>query len=198
MPIISEHAVFIFVAQIGIILLFARIFGEFAIRLSQPIIVGEVIAGIILGPSVFGKILPDVRTVLFPVEGFQPYILQGLSWLCVLFLLLITGLEIDFRASIRQGKQGVYISILGLVASMVSCMIATQFLPETLYPDGVDPFHVNLLLSVALSVVAIPVIAKILFDLKILKSEVGLKIITSGVLSDVWGWAVLAVVIALI
>ncbi|MCA9406399.1 MAG: cation:proton antiporter [Candidatus Omnitrophica bacterium] len=198
MEVLSEHAVFIFIAELGIIILAARIFGEIAGRLGQPVIVGEVLAGIILGPSIFGKFLPEWRHTLFPETGPHPYLLQGISWLCVIFLLLITGLEIDFRASLRQGKQSIYISLLALIFSFSGVFLITPFLPDFLYPPDVNPTHINLMLSLALSVVAIPVIAKILFDLKILRSEVGLKVLTSGILSDVWGWSLLAVLIALI
>lgn len=198
MHVLSEHSVFIFVAQIGLILLFARIFGEIAHKLGQPVIVGEVFAGIILGPSVFGNFLPDLYRDLFPNTGHQPYLLQAVSWLCVIFLLMITGLEIDIRASLRQGKQSLYISILSLILTFIGTYIACQFLPEVLYTEGVNPVHVHLMTTISLSVVAIPVIAKILFDLKILRSNVGVNIITSGVLCDVWGWIAVAVIIAVI
>jgi len=198
MSILTEHDVFIFVAQLGIIILFARIFGEIAKKLEQPIIVGEVLAGIVLGPMIFGNIFPHWHEFLFPQAGPHPYLLQGISWLCVLFLLLITGLEIDFRASIKQGKQCFLISILGLICSLIGTYAALIFFPSYFYTSGVNPFHTKLLVAMALSVVAIPVIAKILFDLKILRSEVGVKILTSGVLSDVWGWTLLAVIISLI
>jgi len=198
MAILSEHAVFIFIAQIGVILLAARIFGEIAIKFDQPVIVGEVVAGIFLGPAIFGKLLPNLRDALFPTYGPQPYLLQGLSWLCVIFLLMITGLEIDLRASLRQGRQAIYISIIGLIFCFSGVFAAIGYMPDHLYPIGMSPWKVNMLASLALSVVAIPVIAKILFDLKILKSEVGLKILTAGVLSDIWGWSILAVMVSLI
>jgi len=198
MAILSEHDVFLFVAELGIIVLAARFFGEIARRLGQPIIVGEVIAGVVLGPMVFGNLLPEYRDILFPAHGLHPYLLQGISWLCVIFLLLITGLEIDFRSSIKQGRSSLVISFLGISVPLLGIFALTQFMPAKYIPDGVQPLHVQLLISVALSVVAIPVISKILFDLKILRSEVGVKILTSGVLSDVWGWLLLAIVVALI
>jgi len=198
MAMLSEYDVFIFITQLGVIILAARIFGEIAKKFGQPIVVGEVLAGIILGSSVFGHFLPAWHKILFPSHGVHSYLLQGISWLCVLFLLLITGLEIDFRASIRQGRQCFLISILGLCAALVGIYSVTYFFPSSFYTEGVLPFHVNILIAVALAVVAIPVIAKILFDLNILRSEVGVKILTSGVLSDVWGWALLATAISLI
>jgi len=198
MTVLSEHDVFIFVAQLGIIILAARIFGEIALKFKQPIIVGEVLAGIVLGPTILGYFSPSAHSALFPIDGVHPYLLQGISWLCVIFLLLITGLEIDFRASVKQGKHCVLLSLLALFISLFGVYGVTLFLPKYFYPAGVPPYHVNLLITVALSVVAIPVIAKILFDLNILRSEVGVKILISGVLSDVWGWTILAIVVSLI
>ena len=198
MVVLSEHTVFILVAELGIILLFARIFGEIAQKLGQPIIVGEVAAGILLGPQILGNLFPDFHHSLFPQHGSDPYILQGVSWLCVIFLLMITGLEIDLRASLKQGRNAIAISLSSITLAIIGVFIATNFLPNSFFPESINPFHVKLMISIALSVVAIPVIAKILFDLKIVKSEVGVKILTSGVLSDVWGWALLAIFISIV
>ena len=102
MPILNEHTVFIFITQLGVIVLAARIFSEIAKRLELPAIVGEVSAGILLGPAILGYFFPNAYQNLFPQEGFQPFLLQGISWLCVLFLLITTGLEIDLdRKSTR-------------------------------------------------------------------------------------------------
>jgi Kef-type K+ transport system membrane component KefB/mannitol/fructose-specific phosphotransferase system IIA component (Ntr-type) len=196
--VLSEHTVFIFVAQLGIILLFARILGEIFVRLGQPIIVGEVVAGIFLGPAIFGYFFPGGYMFLFPQIGEQPYLLQAISWLCVIFLLLITGLEIDFNSALKQGKHSVIISLIALASTFGVTYFSAQYLPDYLFPADIDPVHVRLFVAIALAVVAIPVIAKILFDLKILRSEVGLNILTTGVVSDVWGWSVLAVIVSLI
>ena len=198
MLILTEHDVFIFVAELGIIIFFARVFGEIVRKFGQPIIVGEVLAGIILGPMFLGRFFPKLHLELFPQTGPHPYLLQGISWLCVLFLLLITGLEIDFRASMKQGKQCFFISILGLILSFIGIYMSASFFPAYFFLEGINPVHIKLLVSMALSVVAIPVIAKILFDLKILRSEMGVKMLTSGVLSDVLGWTLLAVIVSLI
>lgn len=198
MASLSEHDVFIFVAQLGVIILAARIFGLLARRFGQPIIVGEVIAGIILGPSIFGAVFPGWREALFPTTGIHQHLLIGISWLCVLFLLLTTGLEIDFSASLRHGKRILLTTILGLGLPFFAVFSVASVLSFDFYSPGTNPLHGNLLLATSLSVVAIPVVAKILFDLKILRSFVGLNIITSGVLSDVLGWAILMVIISFI
>lgn len=195
---LGEHDVFIFIAQLGVIIFIARLCGEVAKRLGQPILAGEVTAGILLGPTVFGKFAPQWHEALFPSSGISGYLLQGVSWLCALFLLLITGLEIDFRASLQYGKQNILTSFFGFLFPFLLIFNFTQFLPSDFYPPDMSPLYVNLLLATALSVASVPVISKILFDLKIFHSNVGLNIITSSVLSDVWEWSTLLVVIALI
>ena len=112
---LSEHEVFVFITQLGLFILTARLFGEIAKRLGQPIIVGEVFAGIFLGPSILGKLAPNLHHTIFPPEDIQNQLLAGIAWLCVLFLLLITGLEIDVRASIRHGKQNFLTAIGSLL-----------------------------------------------------------------------------------
>ena len=195
---LSEHDVFIFVSQLGVIILGARVCGLIAQKLGQPIIVGEVTAGILLGPSVFGKFFPGAFQTLFPSTGHHQFLLQGISWLCVLFLLLITGLEIDCRATIRHGRRTIMTALLSLGLPFIVLVLLGSFFPATYFPSEINPIHVKLMIATALSVVAIPVIAKILFDLKILRSFVGLNIITAGVISDVVGWSILAVIISLI
>jgi len=197
MGTITEYEIFIFIAQLGIIIFIARVVGEFAKRLKQPIIVGELITGIILGPSIVGRFFPDFYQTLFPETGPNAYLLHGFAWLCVIFLLLMTGLEIDLTAAMRHGKQNLLTSLFGVILPFSFIVGLSAFLPQSFFPLDQNRVHISLLLATALSVVAIPVIATILFDLKILRSNVGLNIITSGVLSDMLGWSILAVIVAL-
>ncbi len=197
MVTLSETDVFIFITQLGLIVLAARLFGEFAKRLNLPILVGEVVAGIVLGPAVFGKFLPGWQSFVFPQSGAHNDLLEGISWLCAFFLLLLTGLEIDFQASLKHGKQNILTSLLGFLFPFLSILALSNFLPASFYKNPAAAHYTNLLLATALSVASVPVIGKILFDLKIFRSNVGLNIITSSVLSDIWEWSTLLVIIAL-
>lgn len=198
MPNLGENAVFIFITQLGIIIFAARLCGEVAKRFGQPILAGEVVAGILLGPLVFGKISPAWREVFFPSQGVSPYLLQGISWLCALFLLLITGLEIDFRASLQYGKQNILTSLFGFLFPFLGIYALSSFLPSHFYSPSANVLHTDLLMATALSVSSVPVIGKILFDLKIFRSNVGLNIITSSVVSDIWEWSTLLIIISMI
>lgn len=198
MSTLTEHDVFIFIAQLGVILFAARLCGEIAKRLGQPVLAGEVVAGILLGPAVFGKIFLEGYNFLFPSGETHGYLLDGISWLCALFLLMIAGLEIDFKASLKYGKQNILTSLFGFAFPFLGILVVSDFLPKHFYPPDTNPYYVNLLLATALSVASVPVIGKILFDLKIFRSNVGLNIITSSVMSDIWEWSTLLVVISLL
>lgn len=197
MDAITEHDVFIFTAALGLIIFVARVVGEICRRLDQPILVGELLAGVLLGPTIFGKLFPSMFSTLFPHEGVQAVLLQGISWLCVIFLLLMTGLEIDTAESIKHGKKNVFTAILGFIFSFASVYYLMPFFPYS-GPEGVDHIHFNLMVAVALAVVALPVISKILFDMKIIRTNVGLNILTSHIMSDIFGWSVLAIIISMI
>ncbi len=195
---LSENTIFIFITQLGVIILFARICGEIARRFGQPILVGEVIAGILLGPLVFGRMVPEFFNQLFPQDGINPALLGGISWLCVLFLLLITGLEIDFRSALRYGKQNILTSFFGFVFPFAFVYSLSFLLPAQFFPWDHPPQQVQLFLATSLAVASVPVIGKILFDLKIFHSSVGLNIITSSIMSDIWEWSTLLLLISYI
>ncbi|OGX06133.1 MAG: hypothetical protein A2Z88_04395 [Omnitrophica WOR_2 bacterium GWA2_47_8] len=195
---LSEHTIFLFVLQLGIIIFLARIFGEFAAKLGQPVMVGEVLAGVFLGPLVLGSFAPAVYSSLFPKGDVTNYLLEGISWVCILFLLIITGLEIDVSASIRHVKRNILTSLLAFVLPFLAVFVYFSYLPYPKYPPNIPSVYVDLLVATALSVAATPVIAKILFDLKILRSIVGLNILTAGVLGEIWEWSILGTVLSLI
>ena len=195
---LGEFDIFIFITQLGIIIFTARLCGEIAKRLGQPIIFGEIVAGILLGPLVFGNLFPEMREIIFPTTGISAFLLQGVSWLCALFILLIAGLEIDFWVSLRYGKQNILTSLFGFLFPFFAIIALADILPKHFYPQTANPGHANLLLATALSVASVPVIGKILFDLKMFHSYVGLNIITSSVMSDIWEWSTILVILALI
>ncbi len=181
------------------IIFFARFVGELAKRLGQTIMAGEVLTGILLGSVVFGRYFPDLHGYLFPSEGPNAFILQGFSWLCVIFLLLITGLEIDLSAAVRQGRQHFLTSLFAIFIPFAAVFgLTSVYLPDQFLKPGLDPLNLRLMISLSMAVVAIPVIAKVLFDLKILRSFVGLNIITTGVMCDIWGWAILTLIMSIV
>ena len=93
----AHQDVLALVMQIAVLLLTARLFGEIAQRLHQPSVVGEILAGIILGPSILGSLFPSVIGYIIPKNDVQGYLLEAVSLIGAIFLLLITGLETDLK-----------------------------------------------------------------------------------------------------
>ncbi|MEM6333653.1 MAG: cation:proton antiporter [Planctomycetota bacterium] len=185
----------------------ARLLGELSRALKQPSILGEIMAGVILGPTILGAISPDTHAFLFPTEGPVAYALEALATLSAILLLLIAGLEVELSTVWRQGVRALSVAAVSMVIPFgVGFGLAfglpafmgydTTPAPGMDAPHGVLPFA--LFIGVALSITALPVIAKILLDLKLAKSEMGTVVISAAMLNDLIGWMGFAVVLAMI
>ncbi|MBA4144876.1 MAG: cation/H(+) antiporter, partial [Cytophaga sp.] len=127
---LSHDQVVQLLLQISIMLVMGRIFAEIARRLKQPSVVGELIAGIIIGPTVLGMIQPDWFQFLFPVGNTSGVVLAGLVQLSVVMLLFIAGLEVDLRIVWQQGRQSILTSLLGLVVPFIFGFTLPYFFPD--------------------------------------------------------------------
>lgn len=115
-----QNDVLVFVLQILVLLFTARLCGEIAQRFRQPSVVGEIIAGIILGPTVIGGALPEISQWLLPQTEFQQSLLNNISLIGLILLLLITGLEIDLALIRRHAKTAIGVSYGGIIFTLVS------------------------------------------------------------------------------
>ena len=170
---LPHHAVFLLLLQISVLLFTARLLGELMRKLGQPAVIGELMAGVLLGPSVLGAFLPEVQAFVFPKSQHQSDLLSAISWLGVLFLLIVTGLETDIALIKRRGKSALIISAGGILVPFASGIALGWLLPEAYLaaPEGRLVFA--LFMAVAMSISAVPVIAKVLMDLKLMRRDVG-------------------------
>ena len=104
MSFLSEHNILIFLLQLVLLLFAARAAGELFRRFKQPALVGEILVGIIFGPTIFWRFLPGLAVSLFPDNAIQYSMLETVSWLGVLFLLLVTGFEVEISAVWEQRR----------------------------------------------------------------------------------------------
>jgi Kef-type K+ transport system membrane component KefB len=194
---LDHHAVFLLLVQLSVLLLVARFLGEVMRKLGQPPVVGELLAGVVLGPSIFGVVLPDLQVAVFPVSQHQSDLLSVVSWLGVLCLLIITGLETDLGLIKRRGRQALIISAGGIIVPFASGIALGWMLPEgyLAQPDGRLVFA--LFMAVAMSISAVPVIAKVLMDLKLARRDIGQLIMAAAMTDDTIGWILLSVVAGL-
>ena len=131
----SEQHLLIFLLQVLLLLGLARGFGELLRRWGQPPLVGEILIGVLLGPTILGRALPELQQAIFPADVVQQAMLETLSWFGVLFLLLETGLEVDASAAWRQRGPALRIGIIGVVVPLVLGTALSYGLPDRYLAD---------------------------------------------------------------
>lgn len=196
-PLTHEEIVALLLG-VGILLGAARILGEVARKLRQPAVIGELFAGILLGPTVLGTFWPETAVSLFPREGPLPVVLQGVTTLAVTLFLLVAGMEVDLSTIWRRRSAAVRVSIMGMVVPFAVGFPVAWLLPDFMDsgPD-VSGLTFSLFFGTAMAISALPVVAKILIDLQLFKTDIGMTIIAAAVLDDLTGWMMFALVLAL-
>ncbi len=191
---LGGHAVFLLLVQAALLLIVTRIGAELVKRLGQPAVVGELAAGIALGPSLFGHFAPTLFGVVFPHESAQFHLLEVIGLLGMVLLLLLTGLETDLKLLKHLGRAALIASALGMVVPFVSGLALGALTPDAYLanPDGRIIF--SFFLATAMAISAMPVIAKILMDLGLTRRNIGLVILSAGVVDDTVGWLILSLI----
>jgi Kef-type K+ transport system membrane component KefB/mannitol/fructose-specific phosphotransferase system IIA component (Ntr-type) len=188
---VNDHDVVVFLLALAVLLGAARLLGELGRLAGLPRVVGEVASGILLGPTLFGRIAPRGEAWLF-APGPGETMVRGTATVALVLLLVLLGMEIDVGILRRRGRSALATGLLGIVLPAAGGIALGLLLPDA---DLVDPSRrlpAALLLGVALSVSAIPVIARTLLDLGLLKSDVGLMVMAAAMIDDVIGWLALS------
>jgi len=200
---LNERAITKLLLAIAVMLGLARVLGELCRKFGQPAVLGEIVAGIILGPTLLGAMFPDVYAYLFPAVKQTPAWIaeEGFITLSAALLLFVVGLEVDLSAVVRQGKAMVLVSAMGIAIPFVLGFTAASLF-EHLLGAGLraenNPLPFEIFCGLAMSITALPVIAKILIDLNLSKSDMGVLVISSAMCNDLVGWIGFAVVLALL
>jgi Kef-type K+ transport system membrane component KefB len=194
-----HHDILLLLVQIAILLFVARAFGEIAQRLKQPSVVGEILAGIVLGPSLLSGLFPAFGAWVVPQTPESGYLLEVVSLIGALFLLLITGLETDLQLIRRHARTAMGVSLGGILVTFSSGLVLGWYLPEDLLaqPGTEQRLVFALFVATAMSISAIPVIAKVLMDMNLMRRDVGQTIIAAGMSDDTIGWVLLSIVAGL-
>lgn len=184
--------------QLGVMLLVGRLFAEIGRKLRQPSVVGEIIAGIILGPTLLGMVAPELFSMLFP-PGRSSIVLDGFVQVAVVMLLFIAGLEVDLHIVWQQGRQAVFTSLLGLIIPFITGFFVPSLLPEFFVAaDENTRLAQALFMGASMAITALPVIARLLMDLNLFKSKMGMLIISSAMITDLIAWLILSVVLGMV
>ena len=192
----TEHQLLVFWVGLLVILVAARLLGAVMQRIGQPAVIGELAAGLILGPSVLGKLAPDITDWLFPADDVQTGMLFTVGWLGVLFLLVSTGFETDLGLIGRLGRRRDRVG--RIVAGSGDRRLRRRLVsPDGLRRSDTERYIFALFVAAALSISSLPVIAKILGEMGLMRRNFGQLTLAAGMANDVIGWVALGLIAGL-
>ncbi|GAA4047501.1 cation:proton antiporter [Flavobacterium chungnamense] len=191
-----EHPLAILLLQIITIIIVARFFGWIFRKIGQPSVIGEIIAGIFLGPSVVGMYMPEYSAMLFPVESLGN--LQFLSQIGLILFMFVIGMELDLKVLKNKANEAVVISHASIVFPFALGIGLSYFIYHKFAPEGIEFLSFSLFMGIAMSITAFPVLARIVQERGIHKTKLGTIVITCAAADDITAWCLLAAVIAIV
>ncbi len=191
-----HHPLAVLLGQIVTIILFARLFGWICKKLRQPSVVGEIIAGIVLGPSLLGMYFPEFSAALFPKESMGN--IQFLSQIGLILFMFVVGMELDLKVLRNKAHEAVVVSHASIIIPFALGMGLAYFIYESFAPEGIQFSSFALFIGISMSVTAFPVLARIVQERGIQKTRLGTVVITCAAADDITAWCILAAVIAIV
>jgi Kef-type K+ transport system membrane component KefB/nucleotide-binding universal stress UspA family protein len=182
-----------FIAQIVLLLLVGRGMGEIMQRLGQPAVMGQLFAGLILGPSIFGALWPEAQRAMFAAPGQHKPMLEAVSDLGILMLLLLTGMETDLKLVRRMRRAALSVSAAGIVVPFACGFAFGQWLPDALVPHPEQRLTTSMFLGTAMSVASVKIVAMVVREMNFLRRRIGMTLLASAIVDDTVGWTIIAV-----
>jgi len=193
---LSSPEIIHFLVILLIILVPARFLGEMCRKYKLPAIIGEIFAGIIVGPTLLGVFFPELFKNIFLTTPKASGAFDGIANIGIILLMFIAGFEVDLKQIRQNGKQAIAISLSGILFPFVIGFLAVWFLYKDHFANGVNNQLVtSLFFGTALSITALSVITKILLDLDILKTRIGNIVLTAAMVDDFLGWILFSIII---
>jgi len=193
----GSHSSALFIAQLIALLLVGRLLGELMLRIGQPAVMGQLLGGILLGPSVFGSLYPIAQQALFPSDAGQSRMIEAVAQLGVLMLLLLTGMETDLAAVSKVRRPAMTVSIFGIAVPFVAGFALGEFLPSALLPSPGGRLITALFCGTALSISSVKIVAVIVRNMSFEHRRVGQVLLAASILDDTVGWIFLAAILGL-
>lgn len=188
----AQNPAVIFFVQIALLIFVGRLLGEWLQRVGQPAVLGQLLAGILLGPTVFGAVWPSVQHVIFPPASAARPMLTAVSELGVLMLLLLTGMETDLALVKRVRRTAAIVSAAGIIIPFACGYLLGEMLPASIIPNPERRLLTSLFLATALSISSVKIVAAVLREVDFLRRDLGQVILAAAILDDTIGWTVLA------
>ena len=192
----ESSALITLVAQIAVIILASRVVGYLFRKIGQPQVVGEMLAGILLGPSLLGWMAPGFSAALFPAASLG--LLNAVSQLGLVLFMFLVGLELNAKELYEHGHATILMSHVSIVVPFVLASVLSLYLYPRLSDDSVSFMGFALFMGAAMAITAFPVLARILTDRQLLRTRMGTIAIACAAVDDVSGWCILAYIVVLI
>lgn len=193
----DEHQLLVFWTQFLVLLVVARVLGQAMRKIGQPAVVGQLGAGLLLGPSLLGRFAPDVLDWLVPADELQSGMLFAVSWIGILLLLIETGFETDLALIRRLGKATALVSAGSILLPLAAGLAVGFALPASFRGELDDRVVFALFVGAALSISSLAVAGKVLSELGLMRRNFGQVTLAAGMANDVVGWIMLGIVAAL-
>ncbi|MES2487942.1 MAG: cation:proton antiporter [Bacteroidota bacterium] len=182
--------------QIITIIFVARVFGWICRKMGQPSVIGEMVAGIVLGPSLVGTYFPEYSGMLFPAASLAN--LKYFSQLGLILFMYVVGMELDLSVLKNKAKDAVIISHASIIIPFTLGITLAYFIYEQFAPAGVAFSSFGLFMGIAMSITAFPVLARIVQERGLHRTRIGAMVITCAAADDITAWCILAAVIAIV
>lgn len=191
-----KHPLALLLAQIVTIVLVARLFGWICTKIGQPTVIGEMIAGIVLGPSLVGMYFPEFSLALFPESSMGN--LKIMSQIGLILFMFIVGMELDLKVLKNKANDAIVISHASIIIPFALGIGLAYFIYNGYAPKGVQFLSFSLFVGISMSITAFPVLARIVQERGIHKTRLGTIVITCAAADDITAWCLLAAVIAIV
>lgn len=196
--LVDERNLFLFLVQLFVLLGLARGLGELFRRWKQPALTAEILVGIMLGPSILGRFLPSVHQAIFPPDPIQQNMLETVGWLGVLFLLLETGLEVDFSSAWRQKGDALKIALTDTAVPVGIAIPAFLLLPVFYVIEPQSRILFAVFMAAVMTTTAMPVAARALHEVNLSKTDLGFLILSALSVNDIIGWVLFTLVLGFV
>src|SRR6185312_6606605 len=187
----------ILAAQVVLLLFVGRGLGEIMQRFGQPAVIGNLLAGLILGPSLFGWVWPQAHDLIFPGDPKIKSLITGISDMGVMMLLLLTGMETDLKLVRKVGVPAIAVTAAGVAVPFACGFAAAWFLPESILPTQGTRLVAALFLGTALSISSIKIVAMVVREMNFMRRNLGQIIVASAIMEDTTGWVIVSITLGI-
>lgn len=197
MQSLSEQNILIFLIQLFLLLGLARTLGELFRIWKQPVITAEILAGVLLGPTIFGRFFPALHLKIFPTDIIQQDMLETVAWLGLLFFLLEAGLKMDFSSAWRHRGKALTIALTDIAVPMTIAFVSCYFLPSHYLVNPDQRIIFALFMATAMTISAMPITIRVLNDLNVAKTDIGFLIMSALSVNEIIGWMIFTMVLGM-